>query len=180
MKSTFIQINRSEHNEYFLNDHNISYFSDGFFLYIFYENEEFHLQDDIKKSLFDLFESNNIKYSYYTDDCGHFDKLLEHKDESKIMLTVEVLIEYLKKQNPKALVLGYEPNSFAYTSQIRELPNFCIQTVSESKKRDREYYTKYFEKDPNITTKEGLEKKVQEQIEELYRFSHNDDVIISF
>ena len=89
------------------------------------------------------------------------------------MLTVQKLIDYLKTCNPSARVLGFEPNSNAYIEQFPELPNRSICTVSEDKKHELEFLGRWF-KDC-----EDAEEKINNEMDEIYRYSNDDDVIIS-
>lgn len=82
------------------------------------------------------------------------------------MLTVKDLISYLQKQDPDALVVAYEPNSYAYISQDKELPNDCIQTVKDDKIKERESLEIFYK---NLDDKERQEK-VENDMKEQYRY----------
>lgn len=96
----------------------------------------------------------------------------EHRSDD--MLTVQDLIDYLKTQNPRACILGYEQNSFAYIEQSKKLPNNLVLTVKEDKKRVKKDLENWYRADPPDVRK----KKVREQMKEMYRYSENDDVIL--
>jgi len=61
----------------------------------------------------------------------------EHRSED--MLTVADMIDWLKKQNPKACILGFEPNSNAWIEQFKDLPSISIRTVKQEKESEREH-----------------------------------------
>ena len=93
-----------------------------------------------------------------------------YKDRSS-MLTVGKLMDYLKTCNPDACVVGYEINANAYTEQLPELPNVSICTVEEDKKREFERLNRLFGSDEYV---------VENQMEELYRYVKDDDIIVRF
>ena len=69
------------------------------------------------------------------------------------MLTVQKLIDYLKKQDPNACVLAYEQNSFAYIEQLPELPSHDICTVAEDKKNMEESLRSWYKNDSEVDIK---------------------------
>lgn len=88
------------------------------------------------------------------------------------MLTVQKLIDYLKTQDPDACVLGYEENSFAYISQLPNLPNNKICTVKENKVVAQKNLEKMYNGNPDAA------KKIADDIHEMYRYAKDNDVII--
>lgn len=95
----------------------------------------------------------------------------EHRSED--MLTVKDLIAYLKKQNPNACILGYEPNSLAYIEQPKDLKH-TVMTVREDKVRAKADLENWYRHDPE----DVRNQKVKKDMDEMYRYSEDDDVII--
>lgn len=102
--------------------------------------------------------------------------ILSREHETDVMLTVKDLIKYLKTQDPDALVVGYDMNSSAYISQIKELPSPQIRTVREDKKDQTKHLMTFYTK--NARNRGEALKKVKETIAEDYRYVKNNDVII--
>lgn len=97
----------------------------------------------------------------------------ERQFEVKNMVTVEKLIEHLKKFNPKSLVCYFETNSDAWCSQSTDNLKFLVRTVSDLKDEIR----KNEEDRPRFyRSKEEMEK----DIETLFRYVKDDDVLIRF
>ena len=94
-----------------------------------------------------------------------------NKDRSR-MLTVRKLIDFLKTCNPDACVLGFEMNSNAYIEQLPKLPNHLVCTVADDKKSEFEHLSVWF-KDVD-----DAEKKIKKEMETIYRYSKDDDVVI--
>ena len=92
------------------------------------------------------------------------------------MLTVKDLIEFLKKQDPNALVVGYEPNSYAYISQSKDLPSAQIRTVKDDKIHEYAHLMEHY----RHLSEEDRKKKIEENLNEMYRYVQNQDVIIQF
>jgi len=90
------------------------------------------------------------------------------------MLTVQKLIDYLKIQDPNACILAYEPNSDAYIEQFPELPSSDVENVAEAKKRLESDLKKWY-KDT-----ENAEEKVKRDLETVFRYAKDNDVIIRF
>lgn len=89
------------------------------------------------------------------------------------MLTVQKLIDFLKTCNPNACVLGFEVNSNAYIEQLPNLPNHLISTVADDKKREEELLNQWYD---------GYEDKafrIKNQMDEIYRYAKDDDVVIN-
>lgn len=95
----------------------------------------------------------------------------EHRSED--MLTVKDLIAYLKKQNPNACILGYESNSSAYIEQSKVLKH-TVLTVKEDKVRVKADLENWYRHDPE----DVRNQKVKRDMDEMYRYSEDDDVII--
>ena len=103
------------------------------------------------------------------------------KFRSEQMLTVESLIEWLKIQDPKACILGFETNSNAYIEQFRELPNRSICTVKDAKEDERTWIRSFYkDSDPKKEGFETLEELVEAKIAEVFRYAKDNDVIIRF
>lgn len=103
------------------------------------------------------------------------------KDRSKTMLTVESLITWLQTQDPKACILAFEPNSNAYTEQFREIPNQYISTVKDAKVREREFLKSWFRgTDPKEKGFSSMEELVNAEMNEVFRYAQDSDVIINF
>ena len=92
------------------------------------------------------------------------------------MLTVKDLIEFLKKQDPNALVVGYEPNSYAYVSQSKDLPSVQIRTVEDDKIYEYAHLMEHY----RHLSEEDRKKKIEENLNEMYRYVQDQDVIIQF
>lgn len=92
------------------------------------------------------------------------------------MLTVKDLIAWLKKQNPNACVLGFEPNSNAWIEQFKELPSLAIRTVAQEKESDREHLKNWYKGYPPDVIKE----KVEAEMKEVFRYANDDDIVIRF
>ena len=104
--------------------------------------------------------------------------ILSREHETDVMLTVKDLIKYLKTQDPDALVVGYDMNSFAYVSQPKELPSMQIRTVKEDKKEQKNVLLNFYMKDEK--NRKTAMKKVKETFAEDYRYVKDNDVIIKF
>lgn len=103
------------------------------------------------------------------------------KFRSEKMLTVESLIEWLKTQDPKACILGFEINSNAYIEQFRELPNRSICTVKDAKENERTWIRNFYK--DSIPKKEGfgtLEELVEAKVAEVFRYAHDNDIVVNF
>lgn len=97
----------------------------------------------------------------------------ERQFEVKNMVTVEKLIEHLKKFNPKSLVCYFETNSDAWCSQSTDNLKFLVRTVSDLKdeiRKNEEGRPRFYR------SKEEMEK----DIETLFRYVKDDDVLIRF
>ena len=90
------------------------------------------------------------------------------------MLTVQKLIDYLKKQDPNACILAYEQNSFAYIEQLPSLPSPDICTVAEDKRSTEQSLRSWYKDDPEA------DAKIKKEIEMTYRYAKDNDVIIRF
>ncbi len=123
--------------------------------------------------------NNNLKKLMKKHGYSDFKKyILSREHETDVMLTVKDLIKYLKTQDPDALVVGYDMNSFAYVSQSKDLPSMQIKTVKEDRKSQTEYLKDFYLKNSK-SRKEAMEK-VKETIAEDYRYVKDNDVIIRF
>lgn len=101
------------------------------------------------------------------------------KIRSDSMLTVEVLIDYLKKQDPKACILGFETNANAYTEQLRDIPNHLVCTVHEAREKEREWIRQvYRDYDPKKEGFNTLEELVESKVNEVFRYARDTDIII--
>ena len=98
----------------------------------------------------------------------------QHRSED--MLTVQDLIDWLQKQNPKACVLGFEPNSNAWIEQHKKLPSISIKTVREEKEQERKSMNSWYRHDPD----DIRQQKVEAHIKEVFRYAEDDDVVIRF
>jgi hypothetical protein len=116
---------------------------------------------------------NRMKKHGYTDFKKY---LFSRAHEEDTMLTVKDLIKYLKTQDQDALVVGYEFNSCAYTSQSKNIPNCCIRTVKEDKEREMEYLKQQYPK----LNKKAIKKKFSIRLKENYRYVQDNDIIINF
>ena len=98
------------------------------------------------------------------------------KHRSEDMLTVQDLIDWLQKQNPKACVLGFEPNSNAWIEQHKKLPSISIKTVREAKEQERKSMNSWYRHDPD----DVRQQKVEAHMKEVFRYAEDDDVVIRF
>ena len=114
-----------------------------------------------------------MKKHGYTDFKKY---LVSRSHEEDTMLTVKDLIKYLKTQDQDALVVGYEPNSYAYISQSKNIPNCCVRSVKEDKEREKEYLRQLLPK----LNKKDIEKKFSARVKEIYRYVQDNDIIIDF
>ena len=92
----------------------------------------------------------------------------------KGMLTVQRLIDFLKTQDPNACILAYEPNSDAYIEQFPTLPSPDIMNVAMAKKQMLEDLKSWYR------DTEDADKKIQRDIETVFRYATDNDVIIRF
>ena len=92
---------------------------------------------------------------------------------SEDMLTVQKLIDYLKKQDPNAYILSYEPNSNALTHNLGNLPNIQICTVAE----DKIYHEKNLQSFYRCC--DNKEEKIKEDMNEMYRYSNENDIVFN-
>lgn len=90
------------------------------------------------------------------------------------MLTVQKLIDYLKTQDPNACILAYEPNSDAYIEQLPELPSPDVENVAEAKKRLESNLRSWYK------DSENSEEKIKQDLEIVFRYAKDNDVIIRF
>lgn len=90
------------------------------------------------------------------------------------MLTVQKLIDYLKTQDPNACILAYEPNSDAYIEQLPELPSSDVENVAEAKKRLESNLRSWYK------DSENAEEKIKRDLEIVFRYAKDNDVIIRF
>lgn len=90
------------------------------------------------------------------------------------MLTVQKLIDYLKTQDPNACILAYEPNSDAYIEQLPELPSPDVENVAEAKKRLESNLRSWYK------DSENSEEKIKQELEIVFRYAKDNDVIIRF
>lgn len=90
------------------------------------------------------------------------------------MLTVQKLIDYLKTQDPNACILAYEPNSDAYIEQLPELPSPDVENVVEAKKRLESNLRSWYK------DSENAEEKIKRDLENVFRYAKDNDVIIRF
>ena len=98
----------------------------------------------------------------------------KYADGRSKMLTVQKLIDYLKTQDPNACILAYEPNSDAYIEQLPELPSSDVENVAEAKKRLESNLRSWY-KDT-----ENAEEKIKQDLETVFRYAKDNDVIIRF
>lgn len=97
----------------------------------------------------------------------------EEKVLSEDMLTVQKLIDYLKKQDPNAYILSYEPNSNALTHNLGNLPNIQICTVVEDKIYHEKNLKSFYRGSDN------KEEKIKEDMNEMYRYSNDNDIVFN-
>ena len=90
------------------------------------------------------------------------------------MLTVGELVEYLKTLDQEASVLAFEPNSNAYIEQFPDLPNQCVCTVAEDKKREEMLAKGWYR------GTENAEESVRKHLSEVYRYAKDSDVVFNF
>ncbi len=98
----------------------------------------------------------------------------KYADSRSKMLTVQKLIDYLKTQDPNACILAYEPNSDAYIEQLPELPSPDIENVVEAKKRLESNLRSWYKDTKNA------EEKIKRDLEIVFRYAKDNDVIIRF
>lgn len=98
----------------------------------------------------------------------------KYVDSRSKMLTVQKLIDYLKTQDPNACILAYEPNSDAYIEQLPELPSPDIENVVEAKKRLESNLRSWYKDSKNA------EEKIKRDLEIVFRYAKDNDVIIRF
>lgn len=163
--NNYLRIEKCTHNIYFLNDNNIFHIDMGDSLYI-------PINSKTEKKIEKFLRSNGIDCDFFVDKDNQFTKLRRSK-ESKLMLTVKDIINFLKTQDPDALVLGFEMNSNAYISQFKEPQRYFIP-VHKAKEDERKYRRNYYKGMPE----EEMEKRISLDIEEIFRYSRNNDIII--
>jgi hypothetical protein len=145
----------------------------------FYGKKEFVFDDEASCQLKCDNLNRNLKSLMKKHGYKDFKEyILSREHETDVMLTVKDLIKYLKTQDPDALVVGYDMNSFAYVSQPKELPSMQIKTVKEDKKDQTKYLTDFYMK--STKNKKDAMKKVKDTIAEDYRYVKDNDVIIRF
>lgn len=159
MTNEYFRIEKNIHNTYFLNDNNIQHVDMGDSLYI--------PKSDRTE---ELLSRNKIDFDFFIDLENKFKPLIDNP-EHKIMLTVKDVMDYLKDKDPNSLVLIYEPNSFAYISQFKD-PKMSFVKVSDAKIEERKYWEKFYKGNKN------KEKIVNDKVEELFRYSRNNDIIM--
>lgn len=98
----------------------------------------------------------------------------KYADSRSKMLTVQKLIDYLKTQDPNACILAYEPNSDAYIEQLPELPSPDVENVVEAKKRLESNLRSWYKDSKNA------EEKIKRDLEIVFRYAKDNDVIIRF
>ena len=98
----------------------------------------------------------------------------KYADSRSKMLTVQKLIDYLKTQDPNACILAYEPNSDAYIEQLPELPSSDVENVAEAKKRLESNLRSWYK------DSENAEEKIKRDLEIVFRYAKDNDVIIRF
>ena len=86
----------------------------------------------------------------------------------KHMLTVEQLIEYLKKFDPKALVMQFEVN----TGDWQETSPKSLKWLVHTAKEEREDLMK--------RPKMFHEGKMEEEIDDMLKYTKDNDVLIRF
>lgn len=120
-------------------------------------------------------ETIKQRYGKYPKDMTpeELDKYM-HDTRSENMLTVKDLIEYLKTQDPNACVVYTENNSNAWCELPKELPNQYIHTIEEDKKSEKEWLEHWFK------NTENKDAQINEQMEELYRYSEDKDICLKF
>ena len=101
-------------------------------------------------------------------------KHAEFASDRRRMLTVKKLIDWLSTQNPDAYVLAYEPNSDAYIEQLAEIPDDCICTVAQKKQICRRSLENWYK------DSKDSEQKVQKNLEQMFRYAAEDDIVIDF
>ncbi len=92
----------------------------------------------------------------------------EREFEVLHMLTVEKLIEYLKKFNPKALVCAFEVNTGDWQSQSPDNLKWLVRTASDEREE--------LKKSPRLFHN----GKMNEEIEDMLKYVHDEDVLIRF
>ena len=98
----------------------------------------------------------------------------KYADSRSKMLTVQKLVDYLKTQDPNACILAYEPNSDAYIEQLPELPSSDVENVAEAKKRLESNLRSWYK------DSENAEEKIKRDLENVFRYAKDNDVIIRF
>ena len=125
------------------------------------------------KTMAEISEHEDARKEALRDEIDAKHEEFLKMDRTK-MLTVQKLIDYLKKQDPNACVLAYEQNSFAYIEQLPKLPSSDICTVAEDKKNMEESLRSWYKNDPEI------DSKIKKEIDMTYRYAKDTDVIIRF
>ena len=92
----------------------------------------------------------------------------EREFEVEHMLTVEKLIGHLKQFNPKALVCTLEVNTGDWQAQSLDNLNWLVRTASEEREE--------LKKNPKMFHK----GKMEEEIEDMLKYVHDEDVLIRF
>lgn len=97
-----------------------------------------------------------------------FGMLDDRKWAEEHMLTVEKLIEHLKKFDPKALVCQFEVNTGDWQEQTPENLSWLVRTAKD----EREY----------LMTQPRLfhEGKMEEEIDDILKYVQDNDVLIRF
>lgn len=97
-----------------------------------------------------------------------FGMLDDRKWAEEHMLTVEKLIEHLKKFDPKALVCQFEVNTGDWQEQTPENLSWLVRTAKD----EREY----------LMTQPRLfhEGKMEEEIDDMLKYVQDNDVLIRF
>ena len=90
------------------------------------------------------------------------------KFEEKHMLTVEKLIEHLKKFDPKALVCYFEVNTGDWQAQSPDTLWWLVRTVADERKE--------LHKNSQVFH----EGKMEEEIDDMMKYVQDNDVLIRF
>lgn len=90
------------------------------------------------------------------------------KFEEKHMLTVEKLIEHLKKFDPKALVCYFEVNTGDWQAQSPDNLWWLVRTVADERKE--------LHKNSQVFH----EGKMEEEIDDMMKYVQDNDVLIRF
>lgn len=104
---------------------------------------------------------------------GNYGMNSEEKLLSEDVLTVQKLIDYLKKQDPNAYILSYDPNSNSLTHNLGILPNIQIHTVAE----DKIYHEKNLHS--FYSGSDNKEEKIKEDMIEMYCYSNDNDIVFN-